>query len=109
MARTATSPSLGAPERRSLLRGLAEQLASALARRRPVRESHVALDATRAWSLEAGRSPVEIVVREGEVMVTFEADPEDHVLGRGEAFRTTRSGRVAVAAFRPSRFSVAAG
>ncbi len=109
MALTTTNPALRPAATRGMLRTFASRLRSALARRGKAREAEVTLDLTRAWSFDAGRSAIEILVREGEVMVTFEADPEDHVLGRGQAFRTPRSGRVAVAAFRPSRFSVAAG
>jgi Protein of unknown function (DUF2917) len=66
----------------------------------------VALGVTRAWSFEVGRQSMRIQVLEGEVMVTFEGDPVDHVLAQGAVFTTSRRGRVAVAAFRPSRFSI---
>ena len=68
----------------------------------------IALEPWRAWSLVVGRDPIEIALVEGEVMVTFEGDPADHILGKGAVFKTSRRGRVAVVAFRPSRFSVAA-
>jgi hypothetical protein len=35
-------------------------------------------------------------------MVTFDGDPEDHVLAAGESFRTPARGRVAITAFCPS-------
>ncbi len=66
----------------------------------------VALGVTRAWSFDVGRQSMRIQVLEGEVMVTFEGDPVDHVLAQGAVFTTSRRGRVAVAAFRPSRFSI---
>lgn len=68
----------------------------------------VALGVTHAWSRYVRRRPIQIEVLEGEVMVTFEGDPTDHILRPGSAFTTSGRGRVAVAAFRPSRFSVGA-
>ena len=70
-------------------------------------ELQVALGPSRAWSFDVRRKPIAIELLEGEVLVTFEGDPEDHVLStQGAVFRTSRRGKVAVAAFRPSRFSV---
>ncbi len=67
----------------------------------------VALGSSRAWSFDVRREPIQIELLEGEVLVTFEGDPQDHVLASsGAVFRTSRRGKVAVAAFRPSRFSV---
>ncbi len=71
-------------------------------------ELQVALGPARAWSFDVRREPIRIELLEGEVMVTFEGDPVDHVLSQGAVFQTSRRGRIAVAAFRPSRFSVAA-
>jgi Protein of unknown function (DUF2917) len=68
----------------------------------------VALGVTHAWSLDVRRRPIRIELLEGQVMVTFEGDPADHILAPGSAFTTSGRGRVAVAAFRPSRFSVTA-
>jgi hypothetical protein len=39
-------------------------------------------------------------------MVTFDGDPEDHVLAAGESFRTPARGRIAITAFCPSRVRV---
>lgn len=69
---------------------------------------HVALGAAQAWSFVARRRPVRIEVLEGEVMVTFEGDPTDHILPKGAFLTRSARGRVAVAAFRRSRFSVTA-
>jgi hypothetical protein len=74
----------------------------------PAPEIQVSLGATRAWSFDVRRERIAITVLEGEMMVKFEGDPLDHVLGPGAAFTTSGRGRVAVAAFRPSRFSVTA-
>jgi Protein of unknown function (DUF2917) len=79
------------------------------AREREGLQLQIALGPWRAWSLDVRGGPIEISLLEGEVMVTFEGDAADHVLVQGGAFRTPRRGRVAVLAFRPSRFSVAAG
>ncbi len=68
----------------------------------------VALEPWRAWSFDVRRDPIQIALLEGEVMVTFEGDPNDHILGRGGVFKTARRGRVAGVALEPSRFSVAA-
>lgn len=91
----------------SPLRTAAEILRSTL-RRDDGPQVQVALGPTRAWSFEVRRDPIQIEVLEGEVMVTFEGDPVDHVLAKGAVFTAARRGRVAVAAFRPSRFSVTA-
>ncbi len=70
----------------------------------------IALGPSRAWSLDVRRERIQIELLEGEVLVTFEGDPQDHVLASsGAVFRTSRRGKVAVAAFRPSRFSVVRG
>ena len=96
----------GAPASADSLRTFTELWRSALGR--DGLQLQIALEPWRAWSLVVGRDPVEIALVEGEVMVTFEGDPADHILGEGAAFKTSRRGRVAVVAFRPSRFSVAA-
>jgi hypothetical protein len=90
----------------SALRGAAELLRSTLARGDGL-QLQVALGPSRAWSFDVRHDPIEIQLLEGEVLVTFEGDPNDHVLtAQGDAFKTSRRGKVAVAAFRPSRFSV---
>jgi hypothetical protein len=89
------------------LQAAGELLRSTLMRRDGP-QLQVALGGTHAWSFEVRRHPMKLQVLEGEVMVTFEGDPMDHVLAQGALFTTPRHGRVAVAAFRPSRFSVTA-
>ncbi len=91
----------GAPHARSI----ALLLRSAFGRMPAERE--VALDTSRAWSSQVSRGAMVAVVA-GEVMVTFEGDLEDHVLGPGEAFQAPGRGRVAAAAFRPSVIRLAA-
>jgi DUF2917 family protein len=91
----------------NLLRAVAERLrATPVQCERP--KLQVALGVTHAWSFDVRSHPMRIQLLEGEVMVTFEGDPVDHVLTQGAVFTTPRRGRVAVAAFRPSRFSVTA-
>jgi len=85
----------------------AEILGTALTRREGP-QIQVALGVAQAWSFDVRHEAVKIEVIEGEVMVTFEGDPTDHVLTQGAVFTTPRRGRVAAAAFRPSRFSVMA-
>jgi len=87
------------------LQAAAELLRSTLMRRDGP-QLQVALGVNHAWSFDVRRDPMKLQVLEGKVMVTFEGDPVDHVLEPGAVFTTPRRGRVAVAAFRPSRFSV---
>ena len=87
------------------LEAAAEILRSAMSHRDGP-QIQVVLGVTHAWSFDVRHHRMKIEVLEGEVMVTFEGDPVDHVLAPGAVFTTSRRGRVAVAAFRPSRFSV---
>jgi hypothetical protein len=108
MADTMSSATLRRlPAVTSAPRALGELLRGTQGRREDP-QFQVALGPSRAWSFDVRQDPIEIALLEGEVMVTFEGDPEDHILAAGAAFRTPRRGKVAVAAFRPSRFSVAA-
>ena len=87
------------------LRGAAALRRSALGRDGGP-QHQVALGPSRARSYDVRRSPIEIGILEGEVLVTFEGDASDHVLAAGATIKSPRRGQVAVAAFRPSRFSV---
>jgi hypothetical protein len=60
-----------------------------------------------ARSVDVRRRPVEVSCVNGEVLVTFEGDPQDHVVAAGGAFRVRRRGRLVVAALRPSRVLLA--
>jgi Protein of unknown function (DUF2917) len=91
----------------SALRDAAQLLRSTLGRG-GAPQLQIALGPSRAWSFDVRRDPIEIQLLDGEVMVTFEGDLEDHILAQGATFRTSGRGRVAVVAFRASRFSVAA-
>jgi hypothetical protein len=55
------------------------------------------------------RRPVAVTCVEGELLVTMEGDPEDHVLAAGETLVAARRGRLAVAALGPSRVRFQAG
>jgi DUF2917 family protein len=52
------------------------------------------------------RHPVRVACIDGEVLVTAEGDPEDHVLEPGTAFVADHRGRVVVTALRDSRVEV---
>jgi hypothetical protein len=52
------------------------------------------------------RHPVNVACLDGEVLVTVEGDPEDHVLAPGTALVADHRGRVVVTALRPSRVRV---
>lgn len=52
------------------------------------------------------RRPVVVTCLAGELLVTLEGDPVDHVLAPGEAFTAIGRGRLVVAALRPSRARV---
>jgi DUF2917 family protein len=60
-----------------------------------------------ARSIHVRGEPVEISAVEGELLVTLEGDPADHILGPGERFVAQRRGRLVVAALGPSRVRVA--
>ncbi|HET9598731.1 MAG TPA: DUF2917 domain-containing protein [Anaeromyxobacteraceae bacterium] len=59
-----------------------------------------------ARSIDVRRRPVRVVCIDGEVLVTAEGDPEDHVLEPGTAFVADHSGRVVVTALRDSHVEV---
>ncbi|WP_242342997.1 DUF2917 domain-containing protein [Anaeromyxobacter terrae] len=65
------------------------------------------LELTDARSVRVGSAPVAVTCLEGELLVTCEGDPEDHVVGRGETYVTRRRGHHVVSALCPSRARVA--
>jgi Protein of unknown function (DUF2917) len=72
---------------------------------RPRAESEVPLDSATAWSRLVSRGAGVAVVA-GHVLVTFEGDPKDHILGPGEVFAAPARGRVAALGFEPSTIRV---
>jgi hypothetical protein len=64
------------------------------------------------WSVRAfdvrPRHPLAIECIAGELLVTCEGDPEDHIVAAGESLEVHRRGRVVVAALAPSRVGVRA-
>ena len=52
------------------------------------------------------RHPVRVACLDGEVLVTAEGDPEDHVLEPGGTFVADHRGRVVVTALRDSHVEV---
>lgn len=83
---------------RDLVRGLLPAREAAPAR-------HLALAEGAVHSLHV-REPLEITALAGEVLVTAERDPEDHVIPAAGRFRTTRRGHHVVYALKPSRVRV---
>jgi hypothetical protein len=70
------------------------------------RSLEIVLEENETWSFEVGRPGVEVVCLSGEVWVTVEGDPEDHVLAAGATFSTRRKGRLAMMALRPARLGL---
>ena len=65
------------------------------------------LSLSQAWSTVVGRAGVVVRVRSGTVWLTREGDPEDHLLGEGQALESGRRGRLAVLALTPARLELA--
>ncbi len=61
------------------------------------RAHRLARDGTLAF--RPGRAGLTLTCESGVFLVTQEGDPEDHVLGAGDAFRTRTPGRVVAWAF----------
>jgi Protein of unknown function (DUF2917) len=70
----------------------------------PAEELVLGADGVR--SVHVGRMPLTFTVLEGEVLVTAAGDYEDHVVGRGQTFRTERRGHHVIAGLRPSRVRI---
>jgi hypothetical protein len=62
---------------------------------------------SQAWSAVVGGAGLVVRVRSGAVWLTREGDPEDHLLGAGQALETRRRGRLAVLALAPARLELA--
>ncbi len=65
------------------------------------------LSQSQTWSAEVGQAGLEVRVTSGEVWITRERDPEDHVVAAGEAFESGLRGRLAIQALTPARLEVA--
>jgi hypothetical protein len=59
-----------------------------------------------ARSVDVRGRGVEVTCLAGELLITCEGDPDDHVLAAGGTFVARRKGRLAIAALRPSRVLV---
>jgi len=66
----------------------------------------VALPENATWSLEV-ETGATLLLRAGSAWVTFEGDPEDHLLDAPASFTAPRRGRVALWALSPVRFELA--
>jgi hypothetical protein len=62
----------------------------------------------RTWAVEVGHEGIDIRVLAGMVWVTFEGDPDDHVLEAPARFASARRGKVVLYALSPVRVEVAA-
>jgi hypothetical protein len=61
---------------------------------------------SQTWSAEVGRSRIAVRVRVGEVWITRQGDPEDHILGAAHTLEVDGKGRVAVMALTPARLEI---
>jgi hypothetical protein len=67
------------------------------------------LEADAVRSIRAGRRPVEVACISGELWVTVEGDPDDHVLQAGEALPVGRRRLIVMTALGKSRVRVVPG
>jgi hypothetical protein len=67
----------------------------------------IELSGGQAWSTVVGRAGVLVRVRTGQAWITRQGDPEDHLLGPGQAFESGRRGRLAILALGPARLEIA--
>jgi hypothetical protein len=67
----------------------------------------VTLSEAEAWSTMVGAEGILVRVIAGEVWLTREGDPEDHVVAAPGVFRSERRGRLAVQALAPARLEAA--
>ncbi len=73
----------------------------------PQPTAEIALADWSVRSIDVRGRPIEVSCVEGEVLVTFEGDPEDHIVAAGHGFRAQGRGRLVVAALRPSTVRIA--
>ncbi len=66
----------------------------------------VELGPSQTWSAVVGGEGIAVRVAAGEVWLTRERDPEDHVLSAPDVFRSDWRGRLAVQALAPARLEL---
>lgn len=66
----------------------------------------VALRDGQAWSTVSSRAGLALRCTKGKLWVTFEGDPEDHIVAAPEVFTAPERGRVAVMALGPATIEV---
>ena len=66
------------------------------------------LSRSQTWSAEVGHAGMRVEVLSGEVWVTREGDPLDHVLGAGEVLASRKRGKLVVLGLSPARLEVTA-
>jgi hypothetical protein len=64
------------------------------------------LSQSQTWSADVGRTRIAVRVRSGEVWVTRQGDPEDHILGAAQSLESDGKGRVAILALTPARLEI---
>jgi hypothetical protein len=64
------------------------------------------LSESQTWTADVGRDGIEVQVRSGEVWLTRQNDPEDHVLRASEIFDSSWKGRLVLCALTPARIEV---
>ncbi|WP_375760979.1 DUF2917 domain-containing protein [Corallococcus exercitus] len=69
------------------------------------RQECVCLPGGGLWSRRLGGPPRTFVCEEGQVWLTLEGDPHDHVLGAGDTLKVP-AGHVVVQALRAARFNL---
>jgi hypothetical protein len=67
----------------------------------------VALSELGSWSTWVQSPGVELQCRSGELWITQEGDPEDHLLSAPDRFVTSRRGRLGVTGLTEARFTLA--
>lgn len=66
------------------------------------------LSRSQTWSAGVGHAGMRVEVLSGEVWVTREGNPLDHVLGAGEVMESRKRGKLVVLALSPARLAVTA-
>ena len=66
----------------------------------------IELRPSQTWSAEVDRRGLEVRIAAGEVWITRESDPEDHLLSAPATFESRSRGRLAVLALTAARVEV---
>lgn len=66
----------------------------------------IVLQPSQTWSADVDRSGVEVRIASGEVWITRERDPDDHLLSAPATFESRSRGRLVVLALTAARLEV---